>query len=333
MDGKEKEMSVLRKRKEYGGYLPLELAEGEEYFSFLEEHRIKRYNSATTALYFAARECAPRRLLAPHYLCPRVKAMLAALEAEVVYYFLDSDLLPKGLNPKEGDCLLIVDYFGVMGKAVDAYAANFPQVIFDNSHAFYHPPVLREGAYNIYSCRKFFGVPDGGYLVAGSPGDFDAELSFSSERGLHLLLSAEFGTNYAYQEKLKTDELIGGERKAMSELTRRMLSALDYKGTADKRRANLSTYHRAFARKNTLSVEPGSVPYLYPFNGGKDVRHKLIGEKIYVPTLWKELLEEPFAGTLEQSLAKNTLFLPLDQRYGEEDVAFIIERVEAALYG
>ena len=50
---------------------------------------------------------------------------------------------------------------------------------------------------------------------------------------------------------------------------------------------------------------------------------KLIEEKIYVPTLWSHLLQEKFQNVFEYQLASDTLFLPLDQRYGKEDIEFI----------
>ena len=57
-------------------------------------------------------------------------------------------------------------------------------------------------------------------------------------------------------------------------------------------------------------------------NVGKNIKDKLIKEKIYVPTLWKQ---SDIANDFETYLAENSIFLPVDQRYNDEDILFIIE--------
>ena len=58
-----------------------------------------------------------------------------------------------------------------------------------------------------------------------------------------------------------------------------------------------------------------------------DIRKRLIENKIFVPTLWADTLEDEYVGTDEYLLSKNTLFLPVDQRYDEEDIKYIIDIV------
>ena len=64
---------------------------------------------------------------------------------------------------------------------------------------------------------------------------------------------------------------------------------------------------------------------------GKNIKEKLIKEKIYVPTLWSQCLDKQFDNTLEQKMASDTLFLPLDQRYEEKDIEFIVKKVKDLL--
>lgn len=67
---------------------------------------------------------------------------------------------------------------------------------------------------------------------------------------------------------------------------------------------------------------------LLPGESGLQVKQKLIQDRIYVPTLWEgeDLLKE--GNTFERDMSRNAVFLPMDQRYGEDDIAYIIAKVK-----
>ena len=47
-------------------------------------------------------------------------------------------------------------------------------------------------------------------------------------------------------------------------------------------------------------------------------------KKIYIPTLWPSVFDFSKANDAEYFMAENILPLPIDQRYEEEDMDFII---------
>jgi len=51
----------------------------------------------------------------------------------------------------------------------------------------------------------------------------------------------------------------------------------------------------------------------------------LVAKKIYVATLWPNVLE--LDGTLEKDYAENILPLPIDQRYSTKDMRLIIDEI------
>ena len=59
--------------------------------------------------------------------------------------------------------IVVVNFYGVFFPINDYCWIPTRSLIIDNTQAFYEPP--RKGAYNVYSCRKFFGVSDGAYLI------------------------------------------------------------------------------------------------------------------------------------------------------------------------
>ena len=70
---------------------------------------------------------------------------------------------------------------------------------------------------------------------------------------------------------------------------------------------------------------------MYPFYvaDGARVRREMQRRKIYVPTLWPNVLELP--DSLERRYAENILPLPCDQRYDEEDMRAILAVLEELL--
>ena len=81
-------------------------------------------------------------------------------------YPLDARRLPVCPALGDGEWLLYVNYFGIASDdLLVEVKRRWPRVIFDNTQAFFSAPRMDADSYNVYSCRKFVGVPDGAYLV------------------------------------------------------------------------------------------------------------------------------------------------------------------------
>ena len=65
-------------------------------------------------------------------------------------------------------------------------------------------------------------------------------------------------------------------------------------------------------------------------NGAK-IRKKLQAEKIYIPTLWPTVFAVTTPESLEFQMAENILPLPIDQRYGKEDMQYMIEKIQCLI--
>jgi hypothetical protein len=248
--------------------------------------------------------------------------MLERLDGvELIPYYLNDELLPDNISQQDDDAVILVNYYGIMDTWIHAYVEGKTRIILDSTQAFFFPPIIREGIFNIYSCRKFIGVSDGAYLIG--PGQIKLELKrdISSVRCAHLLKSIEMGTNAAYGESVKNEELLGDEFLAMSELTRRILCSVDYGELKERRRRNWEYVHRRMRPVQRLQIETPSESYFcYPLKPDRDIRDDVVARKIYVPTLWKVLISEKFEHRVEYDMAKYTLCLPIDQRYGEVEM-------------
>lgn len=321
-----------RTRTEYGGFLPLELNEGREFYLY-DETQMQRFNCGKAAVASVMQCIAPKTIYIPYYLCPNVCKEIESHNLKVEYYHIDEKMMPVDLPDEEGDCVYLVNYFGIMDVAITQYARSFQKafVILDNSHSFYCKPIMSKNIYNIYSCKKFFGVPDGAYLISAHLEGGEIAEGYASERALYLFESLEQGTNYCYTKKKEADFEIARNYEGMSVLTKRILQSIDYEAVKKKRCDNFRQYEEAFAEMNLFECAENSVPYIYPLNVGRNIKKQLVEKKIYVPTLWGHMIEEKFKGSLEYRLSDETIFLPLDQRYYYNDIEYIIETVKYIL--
>lgn len=306
---------------EMGGYLPIELHKGRSYFSDIPDEEILAVNTGRTALWCAIESLQVKKVLVPYYYCPDIIDMLSSLDIELEFYRIGEDFLPRDVYNAPESAIVLVNYFGVLKDELLKLAESLDKVIFDNAHAFYAPPVLREGVMNVYSCRKFFGVSDGAYVIGRNLHKPELEQDISSYRAAHLLISMECGTNAAYSENKQNEQLIGQHRLRMSVLTEKILEGTDYDTVAKRRNENFCFLHEMLKDLQLLPLSHTDVvPYAYPLLLKRDIHKKLIQNKVYVPILWSQLLEEKWTGTIENNYSANIIPLPLDQRYSIENL-------------
>ena len=284
-------------RTDIGGFFGLELP---EYGNFPQWHpgRSVAVNSGRRALeYILRRLGGVRRVHVPLYTCGTVLEPMERLHIPVIPYRIDGHLEPEELPElEEGEFLLYTNYFGIKEKYVDRLASRYGgRLVVDNALALYSP--ARPGVASLYSPRKFSGLPDGGIAACGR-----------NERRLE-----------------------NAPLRKMSRLTERLMRGIDYEQARLRRMDNFLFLHERLGHLNRLSVEPDSLsaPFCYPFwTAFPELRNVLIDERILVPLLWPEVLEQAPEGSLERKLALHLLPLPVDQRCGPQDMERVVRTVE-----
>ena len=315
-------------KEEYGGYLPFEGHIEKDFFSVYGEENVIRTNSGKAAIYYALKMMDIHSIHVPYYFCGSVFKMIQNTGISIKRYYLDEHLCPVLDNIGEDEGIILVNYFGCMNKRIKEILDRYKNIIIDQTHSFFSAPVFREDIFNVYSCRKFFGVPDGGFLVGMNLKDIQLKQCKISDHFLYLVKSFEYGTNSSYQEKLQSDSFFMDNYCAMSNLTRTMLSSIDYQYIADKRKKNFEALHKKMSKYNIFKLEEPEDPlYLYPFLPSENIKRALIDRKIYVPAIWRELVCQDFYGTIEYEMSEKGVFLPVDQRYDIEDMEYIADIV------
>lgn len=300
----------MMRNREIGGFFELELREGFHY------HKdALALNSARNCLKYVIAARQIRKIYIPAYCCDSLLEPIVCNKINYDYYHLENnfeiEILPK-LN--KGEHLLYINYYGLKSRYIEYLHRNYGErLIVDNTQAFYDKPI--ENVDTFYSPRKFFGVPDGGYLYTTSYIERNLETGSSLGRFQHLLgrhegRASQFYTEYLQSEKSLKDQPI----KLMSPITSRILRSIDYEKTALIRKRNFE-----FLRANLETKLPDNfesehfVPMTYPyFNEDQGLRKFLIQSDVYIPTYWRDAISR--VSISELSLIENFIPLPIDQR-------------------
>lgn len=313
--------------REIGGYLELDELVHREYYPDLVA-----LNSARNALAYVCIARDIKKLYLPHFLCQSISSVCDRQQVSYEYYHMNEDFTPAfDKKAGSGEAVYVVNYYGQLTEGqISSFRRAFGNIVLDNVQAFFSSP--QEGIDTIYSCRKFFGVPDGAYLATDARG-LDFPLDVSKDRMTHLLGRYE-GASAAdyYAEFKRNNESVGAlPTRYMSRLTRNLLGAIDYQEAKTRRERNWAVLAEALSSRNELKPTMPEGPYAYPFKveGGLEVKKALATRKVFVPTLWPNVLDLEGC-ELERSYAADILPLPVDQRYDVDDMKRLVDEVRAA---
>ena len=315
--------------REIGGYIELEHHDGS-----LFHEKALALNCGRNALAYLCRARNIQKVWIPHFLCDCVDQLLDKIGVEWSCYRIGRDFLPNiDLSVERDDWLYVVNYYGQVSNAsIQALKQQYPHLIVDNCQDYFRTPVA--GVDTLYTCRKFFGVPDGAFLYTNAPAIDDLERDISYGRMPYLLGRVERPASEFYAEYVQSNADFAKEPvKRLSRLTENLLRGIDYARVQRVRTANWRRLSERLGKLNELALTETVGPFAYPLLVPNDrmLRKKLIEQKIYVPTLWPAVLERCGEATWEHRLALDLLPLPVDQRYGADDMDYISDAVFSAL--
>jgi len=231
--------------KEIGGYFSLEQLISNEYYQDLIP-----LNTVRNALLYLLKARGIKKIYIPYYLCNSVSDMCSRNVYKFEYYNIDVEFMSifnKTLT--DGDFLFVANYYGQLtnGKVL-GLKRQFAQIILDNAQAFFQKPL--DGIETIYSCRKFFGVPDGSYLSTNIKLVEDIKNDFSGNRMKHLLGRYKHNASDFYMGFKKIEESFDYEElKYMSKLTHNILGAIDYERVRRVRNENYGFFGKQLKNK------------------------------------------------------------------------------------
>lgn len=314
---------------EIGGYIELDTYR----LPMLHEEAVA-LNCGRNALAYLLKARKIRRLWVPRLICDSVTGLCEREEVPYSLYSVGTDLLPAHeLDLGEREWLYFVNYYSQFdNEKIAEYVGKYQRVIVDNAQSYFQEPI--SGVDTIYTCRKYFGVADGAFLYTDAILEEALPRDESFERMGFLLgrferTASEFYRAYAANNEFFKTEPI----KRMSKLTENLLHGIDYALVERVRRENYLFLHEKLRGFNQLKLSDRPGTFMYPLmvENGAELRKKLQEKKIYIPTLWPNVLQCCKAQEPEYQMANNILPLPIDQRYGEAEMEIMIKEILACL--
>lgn len=314
---------------EIGSFIELQLPKGQEHYS--QKNDIARLNTGRSALWHAFRLTRAKAIWIPYYQCDSVREGFIKNGAKVNYYHIDRNWNPIDLKPADNEAVMLVNYYGIMSsERMQNLAESFKHPIIDNCQAFLCNPI--EDALNVYSCRKFVGVPDGAYVIGKNAEEFTDEYlqGFSSDTATFLLTRIEYGCEgKGYEARSINEHRIDSEEcMKMSKLTHTILDGTDYDHIKRKRRENFSIAHELFGSINKINpllyYDENTVPMVYPLVVEDDTLiDRLFKAKHFQGHWWSYICDEHPEYSFEHWISRYVIPITIDQRYGREELEYL----------
>lgn len=320
--------------KPIGGYPSLEINDGQEWHS-----QALHLNAGRYALEYILRTRRYRKVYLPYYICDTVLLPFSRLGVEYEFYHINSQLEPSIVfDVRSDEAVLYVNYFGLKNHYAFTFCHNYKNTILDQTQAFYSEQGNRYEDKSIqcdtfYSCRKFFGVPDGAYLYTDSLLGERLERDESFERMTFLTKRIDRSPQEGYADFRSNDKVLNRVGlKGMSKLTEAMMKGIDFTAKANKRINNFHVLDKVLRETNRFKwdIDYGTVPLVYPYyvENGSALRQYLINNQVFCARYWPNVLKWCKPYEWEYQLAENLVCLPIDQRYGEEEMKRIIDIIK-----
>lgn len=332
--------------KPIGGYFSLELNESCEYHHhsslFMGEGlglRLLRLNAGRYALEYILKARDYHKVYLPYFICDSVMEPIQRMGLEYEFYHINEQLEPATeLHPNDDEVVLYVNYFGLKNSFSQSFCYAYPNTILDQTQAFYSEHGNRYDSQDFhcdtfYSCRKYFGVPDGAYLYTDCFVDEDLAQDESFDRMMFLTKRIDLSPQDGFADFHANDRALSTVgMKSMSKLTEAMMCSIDYTAKANRRIHNFHVLDKALRDSNRFkwSLDYGTVPLVYPYyvDDGAKLRQYLIDHQVFCARYWPNVLKWCQPSDYEYQLAENLVCLPIDQRYDEEDMRLILSIIK-----
>lgn len=309
-----------------------------------------------------------KRCLLPAYMCDTVFFPFERAGWEIYFYHLNRKLtadigeISRLIEEVSPGLIFIHAYYGVdtwksARSILREWRAQGIRIMEDVTQSYYLENVGQEADFCVGSLRKWYAVPDGGFVAsdivlsdkmpAHNEQFTEARMGFLTQKWEYLHGQGSIEERQALKEDyLKKNR--EAERwldsyagiSAVSEEASYILSLTDEKECKDKRiencrylRDNLvgNTQFTPVFDKESEQGKAESAPLYFPiYADDRDELQRFLSERgIYAPTLWPIGKENADSLSEEEAyIYEHILALPIDQRYGIEEMRQILNTLE-----
>lgn len=299
-----------------------------------------------------------KRCLLPAYMCDTVFFPFQWEGWEIEFYHInknleaDTEQLCRLMEQRRPDLLFIHPYYGVdtwkpMRSLLKEWRAQGICIMEDVTQSYYLEMAGREADYVVGSLRKWYSVPDGGFVASDEPLAVESlvqENEFTKKRLEFLTEKWEYlyGGKSREEKKAMKENFLKKNREmeawldehreidALSRESAGILITVDEKKCLNRRNENYRYLWEKIEEKTQFwpmlprsfgGEEMMVAPLYFPvYARDRDGMQRFLTEHaIYAPVLWPVGKEN--AGCLtedEKYIYSHMLALPMDQRYGKD---------------
>ena len=293
----------------------------------------------------------------PSFTCDTVFEPFLKSGYEVYYYPIEkglnttSDAIMKKVVEHDASIVLFHRYFGfdTIEGQVEKMCKTLRNMgkysIEDCTQCLYSNIPRAEADFTVGSIRKWTGTPDGGFAVC-KEGKFDNKPSCSDKDLEHAKVKASFAKyRYLFEHEADKSEMLAMYREAenildnqsdiyaISKTSIKVQANLNRKELVSKRRENFEllrgTLKGQFQPVFTLN-EDKEVPLYFPIlvEDRAALQKHLVSNAIYAPVVWPKDEKQPTQCEGAENAYTHLLCIPIDQRYGTDDMKRIVEVIK-----
>lgn len=326
--------------KEIGGYLEFEHFKSCDFHKIPNDLKTVKLNSARSALAYLIKSKNIKKIFLPYFNCESITKICKDYDVKMRFYNIDKKFFPLNIELQNDEYFYITNFYGQLDlKDIKFFVEKYKnRVIIDNAQAFFDNPL--ENADTLYTFRKFFGVSDGAVLYTNTILNEKIEVDKSYDKMNFLLGRFENSCTEFYSDFVENNKRFEIEGiKYMSKLTENILYSLNFREIENIRTNNFKYIHNKLSIINELDIKLAKGAFSYPLliNNKKyklsseNLKKELIKRKIFIPTLWPNVLEECSKEMIEFVFARDILPIPIDQRYNFDDMDYIFNNIKMLL--
>lgn len=321
---------------------------------------LSRGRSAISYILNQVNDPVNKTAILPPFTCHTVIDPFINSGYKVIYYKIDKELkideksLLEYAEEYNPSVILVHGYYGFntlehIRKTLSKLRSSGIVVIEDITHSIYSGYKHMDADYYMFSFRKWTALPDGGCAISAKK-KF-AFKPYIIDENLVEAKSKAFTAKYMYMEKNtgnksdflrlynEAEQILTDEKSlfAMSTASKLYQSNLDINFLKEKRRRNFQTLLEGLKGKNIIypvfkSLPHDVTPLYFPVYAEceRDKIQKFLAlDNIYAPVVW------PMAKQCENKVSADVMWIyghilaiPCDQRYGNEEMKYILDKIE-----
>lgn len=311
-----------------GGFIELDIAPKRPFYHE-NAYAVSNGRAATALIMDLAK---PSKVYVPYYACQALYDPLIIRNIPFEYYGLTPEMKPDKLPElHEAEMFIYINFFSTRHSYAGFLERRYgSKLIVDNTQSFFTKAYKKAWAFN--SARKFFGVADGAFMYSPYGKEsltFERKTDFNF---LHLVNRLSGLDDRYYREYLISEEELDSNIYRISRFSELVLRQIDMQNAKKKREENFSLLHSRLKHLNRFPINEKDVsgPHYYPLFPEDKIDKALFSrEKIFIPTLWPDVQTRSSEGAFkfDKEFADKLLPLPIDHRYGVEEMNFVIQKV------